>query len=357
MIHSSTLFDQRWNENVDFTREPIVETIITPKEGYRLVVRSSKGNGHDEFFVDAVEVVSFGSAAFFRSKENPRAFLVPISDYELLEVRETRLALKTKGHDRTIKIAGGRAPAQQREKRAPLAPPPIIKEESTTPLETDETSKTSGRRRERRRGRKRSDVREDTLETNEDEVSGEQRPEEQTPRGAGDQQDKEKVKVEQTPPKVELPPPAPNIELTAFLKPPSRLISETIKEYRVDERYREVFLTPVQPDLPLLTPPIGTSAEGQETVLSDSEGASQALSSTDDTVNISTTTFDEEPPLQLASEEIGKLDPNPTIFDSPPEILRERAESGEKSDETDKNADEAEKEAGSAKPEPHNSSS
>ena len=90
---------------MDFTREPIIETVITPKEGCTLVVRSSKSSGQEEHFVDAIEVVVFGNAIFFRSLERPKAFLVPASDYEVLEVRETRLVLKNVGLDRSIKIA------------------------------------------------------------------------------------------------------------------------------------------------------------------------------------------------------------------------------------------------------------
>ena len=93
---------------MDFTREPIIETVITPKEGCKLVVRNSKGTGQEEYFVDAVEVVTFGSAIFLRSLEKPKAFMVPASDYEVLEVREARIVLKNVGFDRSIKIGGGR---------------------------------------------------------------------------------------------------------------------------------------------------------------------------------------------------------------------------------------------------------
>lgn len=91
-----------------FTREPIVETIITPKDGYKLVLRNSKISGQEEFFVDAVEVISFGSTCFFRSLEKPKPFLIPISDYEVLEVREPKMVLKGIGVEKGIKIAGGR---------------------------------------------------------------------------------------------------------------------------------------------------------------------------------------------------------------------------------------------------------
>lgn len=162
---------------MDFTREPIIETVITPKEGCKLVVRSSKGIGQEEYFVDAVEVVTFGNAIFFRSLERPKAFIVPASDYEVLEVREARIVLKNVGLDRSIKIAGGReapvklpkepqeerqeqqepssqeAPAYEgrgkrdrrrqprrrrgREEMQPIQPPPQMAEESSSDLERE----------------------------------------------------------------------------------------------------------------------------------------------------------------------------------------------------------------------------
>lgn len=77
-----------------YTREPIIETVVTPREGHKLAVRSSRGVGQEEYWVDALEVVSFGNALFFRSIERPKCFLLPVSDYEVVEVRETRLVLK-----------------------------------------------------------------------------------------------------------------------------------------------------------------------------------------------------------------------------------------------------------------------
>ncbi len=93
---------------MNFTREPIIETIVTPREGFKLIVRNSKGGGQEEYSVDAVEVVSFGASFFFRSLERPKPFLVPVSDYEILEVKETRVVLKNASIEKTIKISGGR---------------------------------------------------------------------------------------------------------------------------------------------------------------------------------------------------------------------------------------------------------
>ncbi len=107
---------------MNFTREPIIETIITPKEGYTLALRNSKGAGQEEYFVDAVEVITFANCCFFRSLEKPKCFLVPVSDYEIIEVREARMVLKSASSERGgIKIAGGRetsikAPVEEEEK-------------------------------------------------------------------------------------------------------------------------------------------------------------------------------------------------------------------------------------------------
>ena len=99
---------------MDFTREPIIETVITPREGYRLVVRNSKVMGQEEHFVDSIEVVSFGGACFFRSIERPKPFLVPIGDYEVMEVRESRIVLKSPHmQEGSIKIGAQRESSKE----------------------------------------------------------------------------------------------------------------------------------------------------------------------------------------------------------------------------------------------------
>lgn len=102
---------------MNFTREPIIETILSPKDGYKLCIKNSKIAGAEELCVDALEVVSFGQAFFFRSQERPRSFLVPVSDYEIFEVKETRVVLKNITHEKNIKINGGKE-----------SPPKVIKE-------------------------------------------------------------------------------------------------------------------------------------------------------------------------------------------------------------------------------------
>ncbi len=146
-----------------FTREPVTETIITPKEGFKLVVRNSKGIGQEEFFVDALEIVSFGHALFFRSLEKPKSFLVPVSDYEVLEVRDTRLVLKHTTVDRAIKIGGGRDVSSKNisQEKGPKRLPETTQEDKSTDIETvaeQQLDKKRDRRRHSRKKRSREEV-------------------------------------------------------------------------------------------------------------------------------------------------------------------------------------------------------
>jgi hypothetical protein len=93
---------------VNFTREPIIETIISAREGFKLSLKSSKTAAGEEILVDAIEVVSFGGSFFYRCSEKAKPFFIPAGDYEIVEVRETRLVLKTANVEKAIKIGGGK---------------------------------------------------------------------------------------------------------------------------------------------------------------------------------------------------------------------------------------------------------
>lgn len=102
---------------MNYTREPIIESVITPKEGSRLAVRNSKkGVGQEDYYVDAVEIVSFGNAIFFRSTERPKSFLLPVSDYEIVELKETKMVLKAASIEK-VKIGGGKEEEKQGSRR------------------------------------------------------------------------------------------------------------------------------------------------------------------------------------------------------------------------------------------------
>ncbi len=177
---------------MNFTREPLIETVISSKDGHKLALRNSKGGGQEEFFVDAVEVITFGNNCFYRSLEKPKSFLVPVNDYEILEVRETRMVLKTAAVER-VKIGGGRESAAKQPREEKEVPASVERAEA----EVSEEQKVD-KRRERRRTRKR--------------------------RG----KDEEAEQKEE-----ETPAPAPRLgESPSLIPPPSTLISDTIKRYK-----------------------------------------------------------------------------------------------------------------------------
>lgn len=198
-------------EVVNFTREPIIETVITPREGCKLVVRSSKGGNGEDYFVDAVQVVSFGHSFFYRSLERPKSFLVPVSDYEILELKETRMVLKNVASERSYKIGGGK---ESKESSS---------EDSSDNKEVQEAKaeRKKDRRRRSRRGRG-----SDRASTEEPKPVKEERKnssvEEELP-----------LKEEEKAPEKEGEK-APSI-ISKLFPPPSTLIKESLDRYKTSE--------------------------------------------------------------------------------------------------------------------------
>lgn len=218
---------------MDFTREPVIQTVITPKEGSKLVVRSSKGSNQEEYFVDAIEVVSFGHALFYRSMEKPKSFLVPVTDYEIVEVREARLVLKHVGLDRSIKIGGGREAAMRPVKEAPVE---RISEEKQPEAQEDKTEVANGesraaprldKKRERRRNYRRKRVRDDAKEEGATEVEGEETSSETESKNGS----KIAAAMESETATV----------IRTVLPPPPTLISETLASYRENALFSGAF--------------------------------------------------------------------------------------------------------------------
>lgn len=211
---------------MDFTREPIIETIVTPREGCKLVIRSSKGAaGQEEFFVDAVEVVSFGSTFFFRSLERPKAFLVPASDYEILEVRETKMVLKNVGLDRSIKIASGKEKGKVKLSAPSSSPKESLKpiEEPVSKPEQEPSQIVELKKRDKRRHARRRRGKERALEGVEQE------------KGEFLDTKEEEVEVRETGKII------PSMILNTLLPPPPTLISETIERYKGNALFKDVF--------------------------------------------------------------------------------------------------------------------
>lgn len=175
---------------MNFTRDPIIESVITPKEGFKLLVRSSSKDKNEEYSVDAVEVISFGNAMFFRSLEKPKAFVLPVSDYEIIEVKEARVVLKKAHVEKPIKIAGGK-------KEAP-------KEEEAQKEEVEEAQPKKAKRKKRTKSK---------------------RADEQKTEGT-QEQPSEKKKEEKQP---------PQRKMRELLPPPSSLISASIPKIQQDQ--------------------------------------------------------------------------------------------------------------------------
>lgn len=229
---------------MDFTREPVIETVITPREGCKLVVRSSKSSGQEEYFVDAVEVVSFGHSLFFRSLERPKAFLVPVSDYEILEVREARMVLKNVGVERSIKIGGGRETPPRLPKEVPHEPlpseeVPVAAGEEALAVDSRLDKKRGRRHYRRRRGREDVAPKEgETLESAAPAEEGEAKEESKsdfTPIG-------EVVEG------LEVSEGTTSIVLSSILPPPPTLISETIARYKDNAMFKGAFFVREEKD-------------------------------------------------------------------------------------------------------------
>lgn len=129
---------------MQFTRHPIVETIITPKEGFRLQVKSPTR----EFSVDALELVLYGTTPFYRSCEVSQPFLIPAADFEITQVREARAPLKHATYERAK--TGREAPSRESKRPAPSPQSaPKEREEIKSPGEGE--GNWERRRRPRRR--------------------------------------------------------------------------------------------------------------------------------------------------------------------------------------------------------------
>ncbi len=142
-----------------FTREPIVETIISPKEGFKLIVRNTKIGSHEEYVVDALEVITFGKATFYRSVEK-KPFLLPISDFEVVESREAKIALKARDERPSRDERPPRAAKQASDSSDDEAAPSAAPREAREPREPRDRGRRDRKKNRRRRGEEPSAVQE-----------------------------------------------------------------------------------------------------------------------------------------------------------------------------------------------------
>lgn len=211
-----------------FTREPIIQTVITPRDGYKLTVRNSRGGDQEEYVIDALEVVSFGHSLFFRSLEKPKAFLLPVSDYEVIESKETRVILKNVSVEKAIKIGGGREASLRPVREAPIEKERDSVEERETVSEDQPSADGKlDKRRDRRRHRRRrsSEERHEMKEWTEKSKSEDIAPKDNplilaaTANEGGGTND-------------ETISPVSSSMFSSLIPPPTTLISETIARYK-----------------------------------------------------------------------------------------------------------------------------
>lgn len=202
-----------------FTREPIIETVITARDGYKLTVRSTKrGAEHEEYTVEAVEIVCFGNAQFFRSLEKPRPFLLPVSDFEILETKETRVLLKGVSLEKSIKIGGGREAQIRTAKEPPAEREPQSSASEEGAGESGGSSQDARRKdRKRHRRRRANEERSEMKEWSEKKKTETPPPSKEETREASSG---------------ELPAPAPSPLLGTLIPPPTTLISESLARYK-----------------------------------------------------------------------------------------------------------------------------
>lgn len=115
---------------MDFTREPIIETIIAPRDGCRLIIRNTKGGNNEEYLVASVEVVCFGNSYFFRSSERCKSFLLPVTDYEIIESKDAMPSLKIPSSDKSNKSTEKKVMPTHREESRGSERKPMKRRES-----------------------------------------------------------------------------------------------------------------------------------------------------------------------------------------------------------------------------------
>jgi hypothetical protein len=181
---------------VHFTRDPIIETIITARDGHKILIRDVN-HVHDEYYVDIIEVVRLGDHCYYRCQEKPKPFLVPSSHFELLEVREPRMALKT-----SLNV----------EKGIKISP----QKEGAGSKDAESSELKSEKKKEKKRTKK---IKEPKIEKEKEEA----------------EEPAESVSKEAKP---EVPP----VEKRSLIPPPSTLISETIARYKNTSAIEELAL-------------------------------------------------------------------------------------------------------------------
>lgn len=204
-----------------FTREPIVESVLSARDGYKLVLKNSKLASTTDISAEVIEIVSFTGTLFYRSQDRSKNFLLPASDFEISEVKDARLVLKNISLEKSSKL-------QNFQRETTTVEPDFDDEESkaednATQVDQEVSNQQASgqntrleRRRERRRNRRRRHSEERQSDDKKDaavaEVSTQEEP-------------LEKVTTEEMSH-------ANVIPTLNLIPPPTTLISQTLARYK-----------------------------------------------------------------------------------------------------------------------------
>jgi hypothetical protein len=217
---------------VHFTREPIVESVLSARDGYKLVLKNSKLSSSTEISAEVIEIVSFTGTLFYRSQDRSKNFLLPASDFEVSEVKDARLVLKNISLEKSNKL--------QNLQRETVALEPGFDEDDAKSDEAAISADSEGanqqapesksnrleRRRERRRNRRRRHSEERQTEDKKEGSASEVITQEETV---------EKVISDEGTPVVAVP-------TLNLIPPPTTLISQTLARYK--EKPQEIEPSP-----------------------------------------------------------------------------------------------------------------
>lgn len=77
---------------MDFTRIPLLETILTAREGYVLHLHNC-WREEEHYTAAALQLVTIGGVLFYRAAEDPCLFLLPANAYRVTESKQPSLGL------------------------------------------------------------------------------------------------------------------------------------------------------------------------------------------------------------------------------------------------------------------------
>lgn len=231
-----------------FTREPIVESIISARDGYKLVLKNSKATSNSEISTEVVEIVSFSGTIFFRSQDRSKNFLLPATDFEISEVKDSRLVLKNISLEKSSKLQNPARETSAHDISEETSEEVVVSADSDADVASVSSSNNSNqtrleRRRERRRNRRR---RHSEDKTSEDKKEGSSEAVIENHQESTDHVDE----TEQS-----IPAAAVVIPTLNLIPPPTTLISQTLARYKekqadVESVVAEVEVQEVQESLP-----------------------------------------------------------------------------------------------------------